>query len=127
MLSRRHSLLCLKTLVVAPDSRSPRMRLAWFFSSLRTKQPGLRRAGMLRELVANPMPNTMASSTPRNLAVRRSSSMCCSLVPADTRSPRVIKVPPFVLDLRFLTGTSTDNHLKNRKDLNSISKLVIFF
>lgn len=36
---------------------------------------------MLSELVAKPIPNTMASSTPKNLAVVRSSSLCKGVVP----------------------------------------------
>lgn len=64
-----------------PDNLNPNIKLAWFFSSLRTKQPGPTRLGMLRELVANPMPKTMASSTPRNLAVVSSNSSCKGVVP----------------------------------------------
>lgn len=67
-------LLCLKTLMVAPERRKPNIREAWFFSSLNTKHPGETILGKLRAFVANPMPNTIASSTPRNLAVVFSSS-----------------------------------------------------
>lgn len=41
------------------------------------------RAGIFIEFVANPMPNTIASSTPRNLATSFSSSTCLSKVPAE--------------------------------------------
>ena len=69
-----NSLLCLKTLMVAPERRNPRMSEAWFFSSEMTTHPGDIMQGRLSELVAKPMPKTMASSTPRNLAVSCSSS-----------------------------------------------------
>lgn len=41
------------------------------------------RAGIFIELVAKPMPNTIASSTPRNLATSFSSSTCLSRLPAE--------------------------------------------
>lgn len=73
--------LCLNTLVIAPESLSPRMRDAWFFSSLRTKQPGLISDGRFKLFVAKPMPNTIASSTPKNLAVNDSNSLWIGIFP----------------------------------------------
>lgn len=67
-------LLCLKTFIVAPESRSPSISDAWFFSSLNTRQPGETKLGRFSAFVANPMPNTMASSVPTNRAVVLSSS-----------------------------------------------------
>lgn len=66
---------------MAPESLMPRMRDAWFFSSLRTKQPADRNVGMLSAFVAKPIPNVMASSVPRNSAVSFSNSTCKSQVP----------------------------------------------
>lgn len=123
------SLLCLKTLMVAPESLAPSTREAWFSSSLRIRQPcgtpesqhlskppvstitcsvqpqllaveveskGNRSfdftlptsAGMFMEFVANPIPNAMAASTPRKLAVSLSRTSCLSRLPVvhDKRS-----------------------------------------
>lgn len=37
--STKHSQLCLKVLILAPERRQPRISEAWFSSSLRIKQP----------------------------------------------------------------------------------------
>lgn len=74
-------LLCWNTLVVAPESRRPKIREAWFFPSLKTRQPLETNVGKLRALVANPMPKVMASSVPKNLAVVCSSSKWIGKVP----------------------------------------------
>lgn len=74
-------LLCLKTFIVAPESRNPSIRDAWFFSSLNTRQPGQTRLGRFKAFVANPIPNTMASSVPTNRAVVFSSSTTNGCVP----------------------------------------------
>lgn len=52
--------LCLNTRTFTRDSLSPRIKDAWLFSSDSTKSPSPRRPGRASELVAKPMPNTMA-------------------------------------------------------------------
>lgn len=66
---------------MAPESRSPSISDAWFFSSLNTRQPGETILGRFSAFVANPMPNTMASSVPTNRAVVLSSSNTNGCVP----------------------------------------------
>ena len=51
----------------APDKRHPRIKLAWFNSSDKMRQPGPTIDGIFIEFVANPIPNVKVSSTPRNL------------------------------------------------------------
>lgn len=52
----------LKTITFAPESLSPRTKDAWFFSSLSTRVFLLViNLGMLREFVANPIPDTIES------------------------------------------------------------------
>lgn len=58
---------------------------AWLYSSLSTKHSGFMMAGKFRVLVANPIPNTIASSTPKNSAVSCSSSKWRELVPSSWR------------------------------------------
>ncbi|RNA44075.1 hypothetical protein BpHYR1_042626 [Brachionus plicatilis] len=66
--------LCLKTLIVAPESLEPRTSEAWFNSSLSIRQFFPTRVGIFKALVANPMPKVTADSTPKNSA--NSSSNC---------------------------------------------------
>lgn len=66
---------------MAPESRSPSISDAWFFSSLNTRQPGETKLGRFSVFVANPMPNTMESSVPTNRAVVLSSSNTNGCVP----------------------------------------------
>ena len=67
--------LCLKTLILAPESLAPKMREVWLSSSLMIKSPFPTRAGIFAELVANPIPNTIAAGLPTNRATRPSSSL----------------------------------------------------
>lgn len=71
--------------MIAPDSLSPKMSEAWFFSSLKTKHPGDKSVGIFKELVANPIPHVVASSTPKNSAVNLSNSRCSGQVPYSAR------------------------------------------
>lgn len=75
-------LLCLNTRMVAPDNRRPRIREAWLFSSLITRQPLETRLGRLRAFVAKPIPKVMASSAPTNLVTKVSNSLWIAIVPA---------------------------------------------
>ena len=67
--------LCLKTLILAPESLAPKIREVWLSSSLMIKSPFPTRAGIFAELVANPIPNTIAAGLPTNRATRPSSSL----------------------------------------------------
>lgn len=67
--------LCLKTLIFAPDSLAPKISDVWFSSSLIIRSPLPTRVGMFAELVANPIPNTIAAGLPTNLATRASNSL----------------------------------------------------
>ena len=73
--------LCLKTLILAPESLAPKMREVWLSSSLMIKSPFPTRAGIFAELVANPIPNTIAAGLPTNRATRPSSSLWMARVP----------------------------------------------
>ena len=77
--------LCLKTLIFAPDSLAPKMSDVWFSSSLIIRSPLPTRVGMFAELVANPIPNTIAAGLPTNLATRASNSLWISRVPGKWR------------------------------------------
>uniref|UniRef100_A0A6B0UY00 Uncharacterized protein n=1 Tax=Ixodes ricinus TaxID=34613 RepID=A0A6B0UY00_IXORI len=103
-LSRSAMLLCLKTRMVAPDRRQPRMREAWLSSSLRMRQPFWARPGMLVELVAKPMPTVMQASTPRKRATRSSSSWWIASVPS---SCRLLQVPLPYRRMDFSTSSTT--------------------
>ena len=67
--------LCLKTLILAPDNLAPKMSDVWLSSSLMIKSPLPTRVGILEELVANPIPKTIAAGLPTNLATTASSSL----------------------------------------------------
>ena len=73
--------LCLKTWILAPESLAPKMREVWLSSSLMIKSPFPTRAGIFAELVANPIPNTIAAGLLTNRATRPSSSLWIARVP----------------------------------------------
>ena len=79
--------LCLNDRTAAPLSRVPNLIDEWLSSSEMTRQPLPTRAGMLVELVANPIDVMSASSLPTNLATSSSAWTWRSSVPASRRAP----------------------------------------
>lgn len=99
--SKSSILLCLNTLVVAPDNlwsstikhificnrhpysyRHPRTSEAWLSTSLRMRHPLLTRQGMFIELVAKPIPKQRHESTPIYSATDSSNFSWISKLPA---------------------------------------------
>merc|ERR550532_946298 len=83
--SRLAMSLCLNVRMVAPVSLAPRMRDEWLSWSLMMRQPLDTKTAMFMELVANPIPNTIALSTPRYSATTLSSSTFSEEVPSSCR------------------------------------------
>lgn len=78
--------LCANTATEAPDPRTPATMDAWLSASDTMRQPGPASAGSTAALVAKPMPNTAAASTPRKAATSFSSWASTGDVPPSGRA-----------------------------------------